>query len=96
MKKSSLKPAFRIQLKEFVENRLEKTIELLDNIQRSREMLRFYIENIVSILSPGYIPEDEDDLEVCFVDGPRDLDLMLRSERLRVELDKFRIGGLQS
>ena len=56
-------------------------------------MSRFYIESIVSRLTPGLVPDDPDEIEHYIVDGPNDggVDFIYRTEgRVLIVQSKFR------
>jgi len=72
MEKPDKKPWFRDYLIADVEKRLKTSIGSLSDKIRSVEMTRFYIKSIVSKLTPGLVPDDEQEIDDYIVDGPGD------------------------
>lgn len=66
------KVKFRESLKTYVQDELGSDWEKLDNVARSKAMTRFYVQQILSKIAPGRVPEDQDDFESCLVDGAND------------------------
>ena len=66
------KSQFRTQLLEYVSHELEKDFDALSPPERSKMMTRFYVRKIVQPLNPGLIPDDDEELEACLVDGSGD------------------------
>ena len=66
------KSQFRTQLLEYVSHELEKDFDALSSSERSKMMTRFYVRKIVQPLNPGLIPDDDEELEACLVDGSGD------------------------
>ena len=73
---------FREHIKERVQKELGQSIDALDNIRRSHWMAKVYIEEIATILFPGALPEDLEDLQNSFVDASKDagVDFISRNE----------------
>lgn len=76
------KERFRDSLIAWVKEHRKTDFNSLSPIDRSKEMTRFYVQEIVSRLTPGLIPEDFDDIDDYVVDGSKDggVDFIFRSE----------------
>src|ERR1700722_13472520 len=66
------KPKFRQALIESAEKRLGSRFDTLDANGRAKEMARFYIKSIVAKLTPGLVPDTEEEIDEYLVDGPSD------------------------
>ena len=66
------KSQFRTQLLEYVRDELEKDFDALSSPERSKVMTRFYVRKIVQPVNPGLIPDDDEELDACLVDGSGD------------------------
>lgn len=76
------KHIFRDEVRDFVERRLGHSIDKLNDFQRSQWMTRAYLETILRKLNPGLVPDDSEDFEASFADGPSDaaVDFLVRAE----------------
>lgn len=74
MKKNNkpTKIQFRDQLIEWSEKNLGVSFSTLDNIQQSRQMIAFFVGEVLEKLYPGIVPDDDGELESCIIDGPGD------------------------
>ena len=100
-RRTTPKTRFRDGLKTFAEQTLDSEFDKLDNIRRSNVMTRFYVTEILNVINPGFIPNDPEDLDACFVDGSMDVgvDFICRTEgRVGIIQTKFhgRSGGKQA
>lgn len=87
------KPKFREYLIESVQKRLHANFDALQLAERSKEMTRFYIKEIVSKLTPGLVPDSEEEIDDYLVDGPNDggVDFIYPSEgRVLIVQSKYR------
>jgi hypothetical protein len=66
------KPKFRQALIESVEKRFGSRFDALETNVIPKEMTRFYIKSIVAKLTPGLVPDTEEEIDECVVDGPGD------------------------
>ena len=73
---------FRDHLIDWVKEKRNFSFDSLSHQDRSKEMTRYYVKEVVSKLTPGLIPDDLDDIEDYVVDGPNDggVDFIFRSE----------------
>jgi len=76
------KTKFREQLREYSEARLGTSFDSLTDVQRSKEMTRFYVDRVLRIIDPGMVPDDEYDLDAALVDGKDDygVDYVFRNQ----------------
>jgi hypothetical protein len=72
MEKSDKKPWFREYLIIDAEKRLKTVFGSLSDKVRSAEMTRYYVKNVVSKLTPGLVPDDEQEIDDYIVDGAGD------------------------
>lgn len=72
MESKDRKPRFRQALIESAETRLGSRFDTLDANGRAKEMARFYIKSIVAKLTPGLVPDTEEEIDEYLVDGPSD------------------------
>jgi hypothetical protein len=85
MKKKPIKQQkahFRDAVREFFQKRSGESFDKIDSFQRSQWMTRFYTGEMLRVLSPGLVPDDEHDLEDCLTDGPSDacVDFIYRAD----------------
>jgi hypothetical protein len=86
------KPKFREYFIEDVEKRLKTPFSELQNTVRAKEMTRFYVKHLLSKLTPGLVPEDNEEIDDYIVDGPSDggVDFIYPSEgRVLIVQSKF-------
>jgi hypothetical protein len=57
-------------------------LDASDDVQRSHWLTTFYVQQIIRRLQPGMVPDDDEDLEACIVDGARDngVDLVCKTD----------------
>jgi hypothetical protein len=72
MDKPDRKPTFRGSLMADVEQRLKASFNSLQPTVLSKEMTRFYIKNVLAKITPGLVPDDEQEIDDYIVDGPND------------------------
>jgi AIPR protein len=87
------KPTFREYLIADVEKRLKVNFDSLQHHVRSKEMTRFYVKSIVSKLTPGLVPDSDEEIDDYIVDGPNDggVDFIYRTEgRVLIVQSKYR------
>lgn len=72
MDKPDKKPKFRESFVADVKKRLHAQFSSLQPTVISKEMTRFYIKNIVSKITPGLVPDDDEEIDDFIVDGPGD------------------------
>ena len=74
------KQRFREHFRDYVKNKLRTPFDNLTDKQRSIWMSRFYADVVIRSLNPGLIPETDEDLDACLVDGADDcgVDLLAR------------------
>ena len=95
MEKSDKKPWFRDYLIADAEKRLKTPFGSLTDKLRSAEMTRYYIKNVVSKLTPGLVPDDEQEIDDYIVDGPGDggVDFIYPTDgRVLIVQGKYRSG----
>jgi AIPR protein len=66
------KQRFRELFRDYVKNELQTPFDNLNDKQRSIWMSRFYADTVIRSLNPGLIPETEEDLDACIIDGADD------------------------
>lgn len=66
------KQNFRDELRDFTKRTSDIPFDRLNFFQQSQWMIRAYLELILKIMNPGSIPDDNEDLEASFSDGPSD------------------------
>jgi hypothetical protein len=65
-------PKFREYLIKDIEQRLKVKFDGLDPVVRAKEMTRFYVKSIVGKLTPGLVPDADEDIDDYIVDGAND------------------------
>jgi len=66
------KDLFRDHLREFVTTEMKASFDSLTDKHRSVSMARFYADRILRPLNPGLLPESEEDMNACVIDGSDD------------------------
>jgi hypothetical protein len=87
------KPKFRDYLVADVEKRMKTTFDSLQPQDRAKEMTRFYIKSIISKLTPGLVPDTDEEIDDYIVDGPNDggVDFIYPTEgRVLIVQSKYR------
>lgn len=76
------KQNFRDEVRDFTKRSTGVSFDSLNDFQRSQWMTRTYLEMILKIMNPGTIPDDIEDFEAAFTDGPSDagVDFLNRSD----------------
>lgn len=69
---SKPKEQFKDRLIAWSEARLEAKFDSLTAAQRSRQMICFFVQEVIEKLFPGIVPDDEGELESSIVDGSGD------------------------
>lgn len=93
MDKTGKKPWFRDYLRTDSEKRLGSTFSALSAKIQSREMTRFYVQNVLAKIMPGLVPDDEQEIMDSIVDGPNDagVDFICRNDgRVVIIQSKYR------
>jgi hypothetical protein len=82
MNNKDTKLQFRHYFIESVEERLKRSFNTLDPNDLAKELSRFYVKSIVGKLTPGLVPDCEEEIGDCMVDGPDDggVDFIYASE----------------
>ncbi len=87
---------FRDNLIDWVKTNRKADFNTLSTIEQSKEMTRFYLKEIVAKVTPGALPDDEDDIDDYVVDGANDggADFIYRSDNsVLIIQSKFRGRG---
>jgi hypothetical protein len=73
---------FRDHFRDYVQTKLKSPFDNLNDKQRSVWMARFYADNIIRTLNPGLIPDSDEDINECLIDGKGDcgVDFLGRQE----------------
>jgi hypothetical protein len=93
MEKETKKPKFREYLRLNAEKRLGTTFSSLPPHIQSREMTRYYVQNVLAKIMPGLVPEDDQEIGDSIVDGPNDagVDFIYRTDgRVIIIQSKYR------
>jgi hypothetical protein len=87
---TKLKEQFKDRLVIWSEANLNVKFNKLNQFQQSRQMITFFVQEILEKLFPGIVPDDEGELESCIVDGSGDggADLLYRTDDGQVLLGK--------
>ena len=98
--KESTKPKeqFKDRLVEWSQNNLGIKFGDLNAFQQSRQMIKFFVSEILEKLNPGIVPDDEGELEDSVVDGSGDggADLLYRTDDGHVLLIQAKYRGNNS
>ena len=87
------KPRFRQYLINDVEKRLKISFDSLQMTDRSKELSRFYVKHILAKLTPGLVPDTDEEIDDFLVDGSSDggVDFIYPSEgRVLIVQSKYR------
>jgi hypothetical protein len=92
---SSPKTQFRDHLIEWSQESLGVKFDSINNIQRSRQMIRFFVLEMLEKLLPGLVPDDEGELDSCIVDGSGDggADFLYRTDDGQVLMIQAKYRG---
>jgi len=76
------KRSFRKAVMDYGSETLEQPWGDLSDVQRSNVMTRFYIKEVLSVIQPGIVPDDDEDIEAGITDGPNDqqVDAIFRND----------------
>jgi hypothetical protein len=99
MKESSApKIQFRDRLIQWSQESLGLKFDSLSNAQRSRQMIRFFVLEVLEKLLPGLVPDDEGELDSCIVDGPGDggADFLYRTDEGQVLIIQAKYRGSEA
>ncbi|MBS1801806.1 MAG: AIPR family protein [Acidobacteria bacterium] len=93
--KAVQKVQFRDRLIEWAQQSLGTKFDNLNNTQRSRQMIRYFVLEVLEKLLPGLVPDDEGELDGCIVDGAGDggADLLYRTDEGQVLLIQAKYRG---
>lgn len=89
------KEHFREHFRDYVKNQLQTPFDNLNEKQRSVWMARFYADVVIRSLNPGLVPESDEDLDACLIDGSDDcgVDFLAREENTVLILQAKYSGG---
>ena len=92
------KVQFRDRLIEWSKENLGLKFDNLNNAQRSRQMIRFFVLEVIEKLLPGLVPDDEGQLDSCIVDGAGDggADFLYRTDEGQVLIIQAKYRGSDS
>ncbi|HEY5330785.1 MAG TPA: AIPR family protein [Acidobacteriaceae bacterium] len=90
-----LKEQFKDDLIQWVGTRLGTSFHNLNNTQQSRQMIQFFVNEVMERLTPGLVPDDEGELESCIIDGSGDggADFLYRSDEGQVVIIQAKYRG---
>lgn len=93
-----LKEQFKDRLRAWSEANLGAKFDNLNNVQQSRQMISFFVQEVVEKLSPGIVPDDEGEVESCIVDGSGDggADFLYRTDDGQVLIIQAKYRGKDS
>lgn len=89
-----MKDSFKEQFRDFVQHQGINFDELSD-VDRSKQMARFFAIRILSPLNPTLIPDDTEEFDACVIDGKDDcgIDLLVVDEQSVVVVQAKYAGG---
>jgi hypothetical protein len=89
------KEQFKERFIEWAQVRLGTAFSNLNNTQQSRQMIHFFVTEVLERLTPGLVPDDEGELESCIVDGAGDggADFLYRSDDGQVVIIQAKFRG---
>lgn len=92
------KEQFKDRLVSWSEANLQTRFDALSNAQRSRQMISFFVQEVLEKLFPGIVPDDEGELESSIVDGAGDggADLLYRTDDGQVLIIQAKYRGKDS
>ena len=95
---STLKAQFKDQLIEWSEKNLGVSFSTLNPFQQSRQMIKFFVQEILEKLYPGIVPDDEGELESSIVDGAGDggSDFLYRTDDGQVLIIQAKYRGKEA
>jgi|SRR5271165_3244329 len=82
MKDTAKKILFKDRLIAWSEENLGVKFDRISNVQQSRQMIKFFVSEILEKLNPGIVPDDEAELDDSIIDGSGDggADLIYRTD----------------
>ena len=91
----NLKTKFKEELRKWAAKNIGSPFDQLNNVQQSRQMIHFFVSEILEKLNPGIVPDDEADIEASIVDGAGDggADFLYRSDEGHVLLIQAKYRG---
>lgn len=72
MKDTAKKVLFKDRLIAWSEESLGAKFDRINNVQQSRQMIKFFVSEVLEKLNPGIVPDDEAELDDSIVDGSGD------------------------
>ncbi|HZL26846.1 MAG TPA: AIPR family protein [Acidobacteriaceae bacterium] len=92
------KEQFKERLIEWAQGRLGVSFSNLNNIQQSRQMIQFFVSEVLERLAPGLTPDDDGELESSIIDGAGDggADFLFRSDDGQVVIIQAKFRGKDS
>lgn len=89
------KEQFRDRLQEWSEAKLGVKFDSIGAVQRSRQMISFFVQEVLDKLFPGIVPDDEGELEGCIIDGAGDggADFLYRTDDGQVLIIQAKYRG---
>ena len=92
---SKPKELFQDRLIVWSEANLGTNFSSLTPFQRSRQMIKFFIQEILEKLYPGMVPDDEAEMESCIIDGSGDggADFLYRTDEGQVLIIQAKYRG---
>ncbi len=86
---------FKDKLIDWSDAALGAKFSTLNNIQQSRQMIKFFVLEVLEKLYPGLVPDDEGELEGCIVDGSGDggADFLYRTDEGQVLIIQGKCRG---
>ena len=93
--RSSPKVQFKDRLIEWSQEDLGVSFSTLNNIQQSRQMIKFFVLEVLEKLYPGIVPDDEGELESSIIDGSGDggADFLYRADDGQVLIIQAKYRG---
>jgi hypothetical protein len=92
---SKPKEQFKDRLLAWSEANLGVKFSNLNNIQQSRQMIKFFVREVLEKLYPGIVPDDEGELNDCIIDGSGDggADFLYRNDDGQVLIIQAKYRG---
>ena len=93
--KTKPKEQFKDRLIAWSEANVGTKLNNLNNIQQSRQMIKFYVREVLEKLDPAIVPDDDGELDDSIIDGSGDggADLLYRSDDGHVLLIQAKYRG---
>ncbi|WP_433966583.1 AIPR family protein [Tunturiibacter gelidiferens] len=92
---TKMKEQFKDRLLIWTEATLGTKFDNLNQFQRSRQMIMFFVQEVLGKLDPGIVPDDEGELESSIIDGSGDggADLLYRTDDGQVLIIQAKYRG---